>query len=78
MHIPIFAVEEAANFKVPLVTCVAGLFFTVEVIVSTEFAVRYVPPYTRQINANGFEKTRECGRRRNDVKEVLSEFLSVA
>lgn len=34
------AVDEAANFVVPLVTSVAGLFCTVEVIVSIVLAVK--------------------------------------
>jgi hypothetical protein len=31
-----------------------------------------------QMSAKGFEKMRECGRRRKDVIDVLREFLSVA
>jgi len=30
------------------------------------------------MRAKGFEKTRECGRRRNEVRELLREFLRVA
>ena len=30
------------------------------------------------MRAKGFEKRRECGRRRKDVNEDLREFLSVA
>ena len=41
---PTLAVEEAANFAVPLVTWEAGLFCAVEVRVSRVFAVTYVPP----------------------------------
>lgn len=41
---PIFALDEAANFSVPEVTSVAGLFCTVEVMVSRVLAVKYVPP----------------------------------
>jgi hypothetical protein len=43
-HKPIFAVDEATNFVVPAVTSVAGSLRTVDVIVSSVFAVRYVPP----------------------------------
>jgi hypothetical protein len=56
---PIFAELEAANFMVPLVTSDEGLFWTVEVMVSRELAVRYVPPYNMQMRANGFEKMRD-------------------
>ena len=37
-----------------------------------------MPPYTMHMRAKGFEKTRECGRRRNEAREVLREFLRVA
>ena len=37
---PMFAVDEAANLAVPLVTCEEGLFWTVEVMVSSVLAVK--------------------------------------
>jgi hypothetical protein len=75
---PIFAVDEAANFAVPLVTRVAGLFCTVEVRVSRVLAVRYVPPYSIHIRPKGLEKIRLWGRRRKVVREAFKEFLRVA
>lgn len=44
IHKPTFAAEEAANFAVPVVTCVAERLVYVEDTVSRVFAVRYVPP----------------------------------
>jgi hypothetical protein len=72
------AVDEAANLRVSEVTYVAGLFCTVEVMVSRELAVRYVPPYSMQMSAKGFEKTRLWGRRTKDVRDSLRESFSVA
>lgn len=72
-----FAVEDATNFVVPLVTCEEDLFCMVEVTVSRVLAVRYVPPYSMQMRANGLEKTREWGRRMKEVIEDLREFLRV-
>lgn len=75
---PMFAVDEAANLRVSEVTYVAGLFCTVEVMVSRELAVRYVPPYTMQMSAKGFEKMRWWGRRTKEVRDSLRDSLSVA
>lgn len=58
-------------------TYVEGLFWTVEVMVSRELAVRYVPPYSMHTRANGFENMRECGRRIKLVREDLRESLSL-
>lgn len=69
------AVEEAANFIVPLVTSVAGLFLTVEVAVSKVLAVKYVPPYSKQTRPNGFEKMRLCGLVKNAMADAFREFL---
>jgi hypothetical protein len=71
-------VEEAANFAVPLVTSVAGLFSMVEVRVSSVFAVRYVPPYSIHIRPKGLEKMRLRGRKRKVLREFFREFLRVA
>lgn len=43
-HNPTFVADVTANFVVPLVTFVTGLFCTVDVNVSRVFADRYVPP----------------------------------
>lgn len=72
---PTLAVEEAANFIVPLVTSVAGLFLTVEVAVSKVLAVKYVPPYSKQTRPNGFENMRLCGLVKNVMADAFREFL---
>ena len=41
-------------------------------------AVRYVPPYTMQIRAKGFEKTTERGRRSRFFKEARRDSRRVA
>lgn len=69
--------EEAANLAVPLVTYEAGLFWIVEDMVSTVLAVKYVPPYSKQMRPKGFEKMRLCGLRRKAVTEDFKEFLRV-
>jgi hypothetical protein len=71
MHIPTFAAELLANLRVPAVTVVAGLLWTVDVAVSSVLAVRYVPPYTMKIRATGFEKRSACGRRKKVEREDL-------
>jgi hypothetical protein len=76
-HRPTLAVEEAANLAVPLVTYEAGLFWIVEDMVSTVLAVKYVPPYSKQMRPKGFEKMRLCGLRRKAVTEDFKEFLRV-
>ncbi|KUI53821.1 hypothetical protein VP1G_10579 [Cytospora mali] len=65
------AAEEDANFAVPWVTSVEGLFWTVDVVVSSTLA-------TMNIRATGLEKTMVCGRRRRFRREFLTEVMSVA
>lgn len=75
---PTLAPDEAANFVVPLVIDDAGRFLTVALKVSTVFAVKYVPPYSIQIRANGLEKMRVWGCRASVMSESLNDSLRVA
>lgn len=77
MQSPILAAEEAANLSVPDDTYVAGLLRTVDVAVSSVFAVRYVPPYSMKMSATGREKSIARGRENSVRKEVLRLSASV-
>ena len=51
----------ATNFEGPLVVCAADLFWVVDLNVSNELAVRYVPVYSAKIRAKGFEVRKRWG-----------------
>lgn len=74
---PMFAVDDAANLVVPAVTNAAGLFFIVDVTVSSVFAVMYVPPYNIATRANGFENSNVCGRNTRFLSDDVIEAFSV-
>ncbi len=69
IHKPTLAADEATNFPAPEETVVAGLLVTVDVAVSRALAVRYVPPYSMKMRAQGREKSADPGRSRRFLTE---------
>jgi hypothetical protein len=61
-HMLMLTAEVATNFDVLGVTLEAAFDLTVDVIVSTPFAVKYVPKYSAKMSRNGFETRNVCGR----------------
>jgi len=68
-----FAVLVAMNLDGPTVVADAGRFFVVDLYVSNELAVKYVPLYSMKMSAKGFAKKKWCGRNSNVLNEACKD-----